>query len=174
MTGTSSHYGLIRSLALAQLPAADVEIINLPPAEGRSAFRSGAIDAWAVWPPFPEVEELEQRAVEVPGTAATIHSLLVSRAAFSAESPEVVEAAVSALERAQAFIAAEPEAAMELVANAVDQPIEVVRMAWPKHDFSPELNDQVIADLQEKATFLNESGFIDVEIDVRSQLIASQ
>lgn len=46
------HYLTIRALAAANLSLKDVEIAYLQPADGRSAFEKGAIDAWAIWDPF--------------------------------------------------------------------------------------------------------------------------
>lgn len=174
LTGTSSHYGMIDALVEAGVDPDTVTFTNLPPPEGRAAFRSGAIDAWAVWPPFPEVEEGEGRAVEVPGTEAIIHSLLIARSEYSAENASVVDALVTALRRAQAFIAQNPADAQAIVARAVDLPAAVIARAWPKHNFQPRENAAFTADLQAKADFLYENEFIDTRVEVGRDLLSQE
>ena len=46
---TTTHYYLLRMLAAAGLGWADIEPVNLSPADGAAAFRSGALDAWAIY-----------------------------------------------------------------------------------------------------------------------------
>lgn len=46
---TTSHYYLSRQLAEAGLSFADIQAINLSPADGLSAFDRGDLDAWAIY-----------------------------------------------------------------------------------------------------------------------------
>lgn len=46
---TTSHYYLSRQLAEAGLSFADINAINLAPADGLSAFDRGDLDAWAIY-----------------------------------------------------------------------------------------------------------------------------
>ncbi|CAN7302207.1 ABC transporter substrate-binding protein [Acidovorax sp. LjRoot117] len=46
---TTSHYYLSRQLAEAGLSFADINAINLTPADGLSAFDRGDLDAWAIY-----------------------------------------------------------------------------------------------------------------------------
>ncbi|PJI97871.1 sulfonate transport system substrate-binding protein [Acidovorax sp. 69] len=46
---TTSHYYLSRQLAEAGLSFADIQAINLTPADGLSAFDRGDLDAWAIY-----------------------------------------------------------------------------------------------------------------------------
>ena len=171
LTGTSSHYGLLKRLSEADISLSDVEIINSPPAEARAAFRSAAIDAWAVWPPFPETEQIAGTAVEIPGSSATIHSLLVTRNEFALSNPELLAAVIRAVEAAQEFIRVNPQESKEIVSGAVNLPLEVIELAWSKHDFNPELSSDTVADLQSKADFLVDREFIDKKINVSTDLL---
>ena len=46
---TTTHYYLLRMLASAGLRWSDIQPVNLTPADGAAAFRSGALDAWAIY-----------------------------------------------------------------------------------------------------------------------------
>ena len=58
LAGTSSHYGVLKLLKEAGLGPDSVEIIDMVPPDAKSAFETGQVDAWAVWPPFVEQEEM--------------------------------------------------------------------------------------------------------------------
>lgn len=170
LTGTSSHYGILQSLQNAGVSPESVTIVNLPPAEGRAAFRSGQIDAWAIWPPFPEHEQLEGDAIELPASEATIQSLLVLDGDFLAANPEAAAAIDRAVDRAKLDIAANPAEAQQLVARATGEPIEVVRAAWPKHNFAATLDSAVRQDIGAKARFLYEDNFLARPVDPATAL----
>ncbi|WP_034411557.1 ABC transporter substrate-binding protein [Derxia gummosa] len=46
---TTTHYYLLRMLEDAGLGFADIDPVNLSPADGFAAFRSGKLDAWAIY-----------------------------------------------------------------------------------------------------------------------------
>lgn len=160
LTGTSSHYGLLKQLQSAGLSATDVTVVNIGPAEARAAFEAGEIDAWAVWPPFPEHEQLAGRAIEIPSSEAVIQSLVVVDDDFLRTNPKAVRAIDKAVERAKAFIVQNPEAAQRIVAAATSEPIAVVQAAWPKHNFAATLDAGVRSDIDAKAEYLFNEKFV--------------
>jgi sulfonate transport system substrate-binding protein len=50
-------------------------------------------------------------------------------------------------------------------------PLEVIKLAWPRLDWSASLDDKVIADMQEKADFLKDLGKIKQTINVKTDFI---
>ncbi|HWK45228.1 MAG TPA: ABC transporter substrate-binding protein [Stellaceae bacterium] len=46
---TTTHYYLLRMLEEAGLGFGDIVPVNLTPSDGQAAFRSGALDAWAIY-----------------------------------------------------------------------------------------------------------------------------
>jgi sulfonate transport system substrate-binding protein len=46
---TTTHYYLLRMLAEVGLSFSDIQPVNLSPSDGQAAFRSGALDAWAIY-----------------------------------------------------------------------------------------------------------------------------
>jgi sulfonate transport system substrate-binding protein len=170
LTGTSSHYGLLRQLENVGLKADDVTIVNLAPPEGRAAFESGQIDAWAVWPPFPEHEQLSGKAVELTGSEAVIQSVVVIDGDFAKANPIAMAAVTAAVDRAKRFIVEHPLEAQQLVAKATAEPLDVVKAAWPKHNFGATLDSAVHADIDAKARFLYERHFLTRLVDPEKDL----
>ncbi|WP_338662142.1 aliphatic sulfonate ABC transporter substrate-binding protein [Pararoseomonas sp. SCSIO 73927] len=46
---TTTHYYLSRMLNEVGMSLADVQLVNLTPADGAAAFRNGSLDAWAIY-----------------------------------------------------------------------------------------------------------------------------
>ena len=57
--GTDPYFFLLRSLNEAGLSGADVEVVNLQHADGRTALERGEVDAWAGLDPHMAASELE-------------------------------------------------------------------------------------------------------------------
>lgn len=55
--GSSAHWFIIRALQSAGLSFSDITPVYLAPADARSAFAQGAIDAWVIWDPFYAVTQ---------------------------------------------------------------------------------------------------------------------
>ena len=47
----------------------------------------------------------------------------------------------------------------------------VVQRAWPRHDWAAQIDEEVINDIQAKADFVLENGFIKSPVNVRADLI---
>jgi len=50
--GSIGHYFTLEVLERAGIPYSKVQMTFLPPADTKSAFDTGAIDAWSTWPPY--------------------------------------------------------------------------------------------------------------------------
>lgn len=56
--GSSAHGHLVLQLEKAGVDVSDVDINFLQPADSKSAFESGQVDAWAVWDPYTAIAEV--------------------------------------------------------------------------------------------------------------------
>lgn len=54
LSGTSSHYGLLKIAEQAGLSRRDLTLIDMIPPDAKVAFLADHVDAWAVWPPWGE------------------------------------------------------------------------------------------------------------------------
>jgi sulfonate transport system substrate-binding protein len=171
LKGSSSHYGVYQIIRAAGLQPTDITIVDMLPPDARAAFESGQVDAWAVWPPWVEQEEIAGTGRVLPGADVKIHSILSARGGFAQEHPELVRQAVAVLERAKKWIIANPDEAKRIVAQELGVPIEVVAKAWPRHDFQAQITSDVTSNIQAKSDFLYDNGLIKRKIDVKNGFI---
>lgn len=171
LAGTSSHYGVLKLLSEAGIAPADVEIIDMVPPDAKSAFETGQVDAWAVWPPFVEQEEIAGVGRTLPKGDALIHSIMAVGGKFAAENRDTVKALVGVLNDTKAWMLNSPDEAQAIVAKEIDIPLEVVQRAWPRHNWAAQLDAGVIADIQAKADFLFEGKYVSTKVNVAEQVI---
>lgn len=152
--GTTSQYALLRILRSNGLNESDVQLQYMAAPEARAAFESHDIDAWAVWAPFVEQEQVNGRGRVLPKSEILIHSVMSVSNPFLTQSEPQLRGIVAAIERAKAWMIANPAEAQQIAAEQLGLDPKVVSTAWPKFDWSAHLNDVIIADLQAKADFL--------------------
>lgn len=90
--GSNVHYLLVQALASVGLTLRDLNVVYLPPAEGRAAFENGTIDAWVIWDPYLASAEvaLDARVVASAEGLADNHIFYVARRAFADQQPELL------------------------------------------------------------------------------------
>jgi sulfonate transport system substrate-binding protein len=169
--GTSSHYNVLAILSAAGVSDADVQIIDMSPPDAKNAFETGQVDGWAIWPPWVEEEVISGKGKVLAGTKARIHSIMSVRGSFQDQNRELVRAAFDVLERSKAWLREHPDEAREIIASTLKLDKKVIDLAWPKHDWTVELNKEITDDIQAKADFLYKRGLIKTSINVSTQLI---
>jgi sulfonate transport system substrate-binding protein len=171
--GTTSQYALLRILKANGLGETEVQLQYMTAPEAKAAFESGSLDAWAVWAPFVEQEEVSGKGRVLPKSEVLIHSVMSISSGFLAQYEPGARAAVAAIERAKQWMLVNPDQAQRIAAEQLGLDPKVVSTAWPKFDWSAHLNDAVIADLQDKADFLaaNDKTRNSKTIDVKKDFV---
>jgi len=154
LSGTAMHYGFLNIIQGVGLDKNSVKIVNMIPPDAAAAFSSGQVDAWAVWPPWPEQQVVDKRARFLPNGEAQIQSVVVMRGAFIQDHSQAAQQVLKAISRAKQWLTANPEEGINLVAKELNLPVEVVRLAWPKNNWGAKLTDDVTKDLERKSQFL--------------------
>lgn len=170
LAGSSSHYGMGKILQNNGLTFNDVQILDMAPPDAKAAFESGRVDAWAVWPPFVEQEEVAGKGRVISGGDVFIQSIAVVREKFAKENPQLTDDLLGVIKKAQNWIIENEKEAQSIVANELDLPIAVIERAWPRHNFRPPLGEKEIADIQAKADFLQSLGLIKNKVNA-SELV---
>lgn len=171
--GSSSHYGLLEILSSVGLTVSDVTLRPGFPGVAKPLFEAGAIDAWAVWPPFVEDEVIAGRGFVLRGGNAKIQSVVLLSQLVINQDQQVGEALVSTIRRAKNWMRQNPEESITIVAQSLRLQRAVVELAWPKHNWGAQLDEGVLADIDEKAKFLKEVGVIQEQnpIPTRSEML---
>ncbi len=171
LAGSGPHYCLIRNLEGVGLSKRDITFVDMLPPDAKAAFETGVVDAWAMFPPWPEQELVAGKGRVLAGVKGPIQVIVVARGKFAEEHPKVVSAFLGALDRAKEWLRKNPEEAQGLVSEELKLPLEVVKLAWPKLDWNARLDAPVIADIQAKADFLKAEGFTRKAVKVDQDLI---
>jgi aliphatic sulfonates family ABC transporter substrate-binding protein len=113
-----AHYLLLRALEEAGLDAGDVEICFQTPEQAFTAFRAGAVDAWAIWDPWLSSARLDFGARVLRDATGLLKNsaYYVARRAFAESEPELVRQFLSELRAAAHWVKRDPERAATLVA----------------------------------------------------------
>ena len=171
--GTSSHFGLVSILDAAGLSTDDVRLAFMPAAEGRSAFERGDLDAWAVWAPWVETQEVSGRGRVIPGSESRIYSVGTIRSSFASKHPAYTSALIDVVADSKRWIQSNTDEAIDIVSAELGFERAVVAQAWPKFNWGAELDDVAIIEFQNKAVFLSEQELTrdNIVVDVQNDLI---
>jgi sulfonate transport system substrate-binding protein len=153
-SGTSSHYALLEILKSSGLSSDDVPIsyINAPAAQ--AAFEAGSLDAWAVWAPWVETQEVAGRGKTISGGEVGIYSVGTMPSTLLSQRPDVAADLLTVLQRAKQWMLEHPSDAQTIVAEEFGLAPAVVQRAWPKFRWDAQLVPGLIPDFQAKSAFL--------------------
>ena len=90
---TSAHYLTIKLLQSVGLSLKDVEPVYLAPADARSAFNQGSVDAWVIWDPFnaSTAAQSDVRVLRTSEGLVTNRDFYLATRSFAKENPEVIK-----------------------------------------------------------------------------------
>ncbi|HKG34072.1 MAG TPA: ABC transporter substrate-binding protein, partial [Gemmatimonadales bacterium] len=124
--GTDPYFFLLRSLNEAGLTGADVEIINLQHADGRTALERGEVDAWAGLDPHMAASELEAGSkLLYRNIDFNTYGFLNANEEFITQYPDLTTTVLEAYERARTWILENPDEAAQILAEEAKISVEV-------------------------------------------------
>lgn len=172
-SGTSSHYGLLSTLAGAGYKESEYMLRNMKAVEAKAAFETGTIDAWVVWSPFFEQQVVDGTGVQVQGSKYNYATTMTVTNDLLEEHPRVVKALIEVLERAKAWIPQHREQAEPIVAQATGQSVDVAAEALKNVDFSAVLTSDMVDMFQSMAQFLaeNDATRRGIVVDIRNDML---
>lgn len=139
--GSGSHYVLAAALRRAGLSLGDIKPAYLQAPEGAVAFEQGALDAWSIWDPFLAFAEAKRpvRVVAYGSGLTSYHRYYLVNDSFVAAQPGVVATVYRSLVEAGAWMKANPEEAVALLAPVWgDLPPAVVAAANRRRTYAVE------------------------------------
>jgi sulfonate transport system substrate-binding protein len=159
--GSASHYLLIKSLEEVGLKYSDIKPISMAPAEARSAFIQGKIDAWVIWDPHLALVQnvANARVIRDAKGIATQGGFYMASRNFAKDNPELVRVILEEIDNLGQWADSNTDEVAKLLAPElkIDMPILKVvanRRTYRLRPITSELmeNQQKIADLfyQEK------------------------
>ncbi len=145
----------------------------LQPADAAAAFRSGAIDAWAIWDPFLALAQQDPATkVLVQATeVAPSNSFFLASRRWAETAPHQVQDLLDAINGAAAWAAAHPNDLADLMAQVTGVPIAAQRVAAPRGVYAVQkLDATVIAQQQDIADTFARLHIIPTKIDITTRI----
>jgi sulfonate transport system substrate-binding protein len=169
--GSSAHHFLILELAQNGLTANDVEIVNLPAPDHRTALESGNVDAVATWEPWYSTLE-NAKAVKplVDSSQDGVKrylSVIVTRNEFAQQHPDIVERLLKVNQRVAEFIKAHPDEATELIAKESKLPVVAFERVIKVTDWDMTILPEDIAAFQKVKDFLKDTKVLKKDFDIK-------
>jgi ABC-type nitrate/sulfonate/bicarbonate transport system substrate-binding protein len=168
--GSSAHNIVVRLLATAGLTYADIQPVNLQPADAAAAFRNGGIDAWAIWDPFFALgQRFPNARTLTDAERAPSNRFFLAGADYAAQNPDTVAAFVEELDRASRWATAHPSelAAIFSTVTGVEPDVEKIVAARDVYTIHY-LDDAIIRRQQQIADAFAQLALIPHGVDVRA------
>jgi len=124
--GTDPYFFLLQALNEAGLSGADVEVINLQHADGRTALERGEVDAWAGLDPMMASSELDAGSTLLyRNIDFNTYGFLNANEEFITQYPDLTATVLQSYERARQWILENPDEAAQILAEEAKISTEV-------------------------------------------------
>lgn len=134
--GTDPYFFLLRTLEQAGLSQADIQYVNLPHADGRTALERGQVDAWAGLDPHMAASEIQAGSRLIyRNTDFNTYGFLNVREDFLKKYPGTTKRVIAVYEQAKQWVIANPDRAAQILADDAQVTLEVAKR---------ELNERMI------------------------------
>lgn len=168
--GTMLHEMLIRALDNAGLSIDDIEVVSMPSPDAANALLQKHVDV-AILPDPIMAKVISSQKAKLIITAEDIilgQAVIAARSEFLAKYPEIVKTFLEVHNQNLDWSEKNVDESLELASEVNEIDINVVKMLYPKFDFSMDIDQDNIAKLKQSALFLQENGFIKMDVDPES------
>jgi aliphatic sulfonates family ABC transporter substrate-binding protein len=169
--GSSAHNFVVHALAQAGLSPVDITAVNVQPADGAAAFRSGSVDAWGIWDPFFALAERipNARTLVTADKVFPTNRFFLAGSDFVARNPDLATAFVAELDRASRWAATHQPELAQLFAAQTGVDLDVEKIVAARDEYGVRyLDDGVIRQQQTIADTFAQLALIPHPVDVRA------
>ena len=126
--GTDPYFFILRTLNLNGLSQADIQFVNLPHGDGRTALERGQVDAWAGLDPHMAASELQAGSKLVyRNKDFNTYGFLNGREEFVTKYPRATEKVIQLYERAKQWVIDHPDEAAQILADEAKLSLDVAK-----------------------------------------------
>lgn len=174
-TGSYAQHLLALLLNQEGLSLDDVESINLGAGDQPAALANGEVDAIVIWEQYISKLTSDGTAkVLADGTGIKRGNMVTYFLTdYAKANPDVVEAYIKALNRADELLASDPDEAAKLTAEDFGVDTELMRKIIDNFSYSTELTTEDIEEITKVKDFSLEAGIIAADVDM-NQFINTQ
>lgn len=170
--GSSAHYLLLKVLEEQNIPANEVEVVSLPPADARGAFEQGNVDAWSIWDPFLAVAQ----------AGGTVRDLKVGRdrrtfslasKQFAETNPDLLKLILTAAKQNGEWATQNIATITEQFAKETNLPQPILEVVNKRRNWGPEpIDEQVQIQQQQVADVFYKAQVIPKAIQVKDAFLS--
>ncbi|MFB3764901.1 MAG: ABC transporter substrate-binding protein [Methanotrichaceae archaeon] len=160
--GTICEFFLGRFLELHGIGLQDVTLVDVPPSRAVDAIANGSIDAIIYYQPY--VYEMEKR-LGYNGISwqaqsnQLLYGVLVSRDAWIAAHPELINKFLRSLDEAEQYSIDHPSDAEAIVQKRLNFSDEYMATVWPNHYFSLSLDQSLLIAMSDEGHWMINNNF---------------
>lgn len=172
--GSSAHNVVVKALAQAGLTPNDISSVLLQPSDALAAFRSGRVDAWAIWDPFLAMAEADAstRVLAQATAVAPSNSFFLARRAWAQEAPGPLRVVLEAINGVADWARTHPEDLARLMSEVTGVPLAAQRVAAPRGVYAVQaMDERIIAQQQDIADTFTRLRIIPATIDIRAAVL---
>ncbi|MET0340362.1 MAG: aliphatic sulfonate ABC transporter substrate-binding protein [Polyangiales bacterium] len=171
--GSNVHYLLHKALEAEKLALTDVDVVFLAPADARSAFDTGKVDAWVIWDPFQAAAEIAGARVLRDGEGLVQNQFFyVARREFAEKNAELVRVVLKEFETLSQWAGAHPEEASTLLAKSSGIAYDALLLAEKRHLYGlKSFNGEAVKQQQEIADAFSKIQVIPKEIKIADNVL---
>ncbi|SRR5579883_622647 len=144
---SSAHYLIVRVLESGGLKWEDIRPVYLSPADARSAFEQGSVDAWAIWDPYYAVAQAKAGARVLRDSQGLVanRDFYLANQSFAETHGDLIDALRAETQTVAAWADQHPDQVAALLAPLlkVDQPVLAVVTKRRNYGFEPITPDMV-------------------------------
>ena len=154
------HFAIVDGMAAAGLPTEAFSLVDVAPAAGQPLLSSGAIDAWAIWPPI--LQQVASRAPvrAIAGSGSTLNVYAFAAGPFMDGNAPLIAGFTRCIRRAIRAIRAGTADAPAITARETGIAADTVAAAWPTMTFGFVVDRDALSVLNRQAAFLLDHGYI--------------
>jgi sulfonate transport system substrate-binding protein len=173
--GSNVHYLLVKALESEKLALSDIETVFLAPADARSAFESGKVDAWVIWDPFQAAAELAGARTLRDGEQLVQNQFFyVARRTFAEEHGELVRVVLKEFASLSEWAGTHPEESAALLAKSSGVSYDALLVAEKRHTYGLRpITNESVAQQQQIADVFSKLQVIPKSIKIADALLPS-
>lgn len=152
--GSSANYLVVKVLQEGGLKLSDVESVYLSPADARSAFEQGSIDAWVIWDPFYAAAQKQANARVIrdsKGLAANRDFYLANNT-YVEKNRDVIDAIAQATQDTATWADANPQEVVKILSPILGIEPSILDTVTKRRNYGFEpITDEMVNEQQEIA-----------------------
>ncbi|OLP50335.1 aliphatic sulfonate ABC transporter substrate-binding protein [Allorhizobium taibaishanense] len=127
--GSSAHNFVVKALRKGGLTPADVKAADLSPADAGAAFKSGSIDAWAIWDPYFAVAQSDPDARVLTTAEGIVESwsFFLGNGDFVGKNPDIITEVIDELRKTGVAAQGRLDETVAALAEITGVPVETTR-----------------------------------------------